>query len=210
MQTQDVVNWHARPTLLCALFHSRNYLHTAHLLTTKEKKKTKKTKQSVLHSGCCSAPDARSTPRVVPTNKCQSCLLADSWRLMTQQSLFDSQLSYSSDSQELQQNQCDDGCCRRLVFLLLSDTVWFKLRGARCARVSPFCSQVFVGLSFPYEGPAPLEALANGCAFLNPRLDPPQSRLNSDFFKDKPTIREVIATNLQAQEGSRNPLDSFH
>lgn len=51
--------------------------------------------------------------------------------------------------------------------------------------------QVFVGLSFPFEGPAPLEALANGCVFLNPRLNPPQSRLNSDFFKEKPTIREV-------------------
>lgn len=51
--------------------------------------------------------------------------------------------------------------------------------------------QVFVGLSFPYEGPAPLEALANGCIFLNPRLNPPQSRLNSEFFKEKPNIREV-------------------
>lgn len=51
--------------------------------------------------------------------------------------------------------------------------------------------QVFVGLSFPFEGPAPLEALANGCVFLNPRLNPPQSRLNSEFFKEKPNIREV-------------------
>lgn len=51
--------------------------------------------------------------------------------------------------------------------------------------------KVFVGLSFPYEGPAPLEALANGCAFLNPRLHPPQSSLNTEFFKGKPNIREV-------------------
>ncbi|MEQ2306522.1 hypothetical protein AMECASPLE_009114 [Ameca splendens] len=51
-------------------------------------------------------------------------------------------------------------------------------------------SKVFVGLSFPYEGPAPLEALANGCVFLNPRLKPPHSSLNTEFFKGKPTIRE--------------------
>lgn len=54
--------------------------------------------------------------------------------------------------------------------------------------------QVFVGLSFPYEGPAPLEALANGCIFLNPRLSPPQSSLNSEFFKGKPNTREVSHT----------------
>lgn len=30
--------------------------------------------------------------------------------------------------------------------------------------------QVFVGLGFPYEGPAPLEAIANGAAFLNPKV----------------------------------------
>ncbi|XP_069389486.1 alpha-1,6-mannosylglycoprotein 6-beta-N-acetylglucosaminyltransferase A-like isoform X2 [Paralichthys olivaceus] len=56
-------------------------------------------------------------------------------------------------------------------------------------------SKVFVGLSFPYEGPAPLEALANGCAFLNPRLHPPLSSLNSEFFKGKPNTREVTSQN---------------
>uniref|UniRef100_G3NBW4 alpha-1,6-mannosyl-glycoprotein 6-beta-N-acetylglucosaminyltransferase n=1 Tax=Gasterosteus aculeatus TaxID=69293 RepID=G3NBW4_GASAC len=52
-------------------------------------------------------------------------------------------------------------------------------------------SKVFVGLSFPYEGPAPLEAIANGCVFLNPKLDPPRSSLNTQFFKGKPNIREI-------------------
>uniref|UniRef100_A0A672FEQ5 alpha-1,6-mannosyl-glycoprotein 6-beta-N-acetylglucosaminyltransferase n=1 Tax=Salarias fasciatus TaxID=181472 RepID=A0A672FEQ5_SALFA len=33
-------------------------------------------------------------------------------------------------------------------------------------------TKLFVGLSFPYEGPAPLEAIANGCAFLNPKFTP--------------------------------------
>eukprot|EP00064_Thunnus_orientalis_P011349 superscaffoldBa00001632_g11379 len=52
-------------------------------------------------------------------------------------------------------------------------------------------TKLFVGLSFPYEGPAPLEAIANGCAFLNPKFNPPKSSKNTDFFKGKPTLREV-------------------
>ncbi|XP_028249403.1 alpha-1,6-mannosylglycoprotein 6-beta-N-acetylglucosaminyltransferase A-like [Parambassis ranga] len=60
-------------------------------------------------------------------------------------------------------------------------------------------SKVFVGLSFPYEGPAPLEALANGCAFLNPRLKPPLSSLNSEFFKSKPNTREVTSQHPYAE-----------
>nr|XP_046260078.1 alpha-1,6-mannosylglycoprotein 6-beta-N-acetylglucosaminyltransferase A-like isoform X2 [Scatophagus argus] len=60
-------------------------------------------------------------------------------------------------------------------------------------------SKVFVGLSFPYEGPAPLEALANGCAFLNPRLHPPHSSLNTQFFKEKPNIREVTSQHPYAE-----------
>lgn len=51
--------------------------------------------------------------------------------------------------------------------------------------------QLFVGLGFPYEGPAPLEAIANGCAFLNPKFSPPKSSKNTDFFIGKPTLREV-------------------
>ena len=35
-----------------------------------------------------------------------------------------------------------------------------------------FCRsiQVFIGLGFPYEGPAPLEAIAQGCVFLNAKV----------------------------------------
>jgi len=33
-----------------------------------------------------------------------------------------------------------------------------------------FLLQVFVGLGQPFEGPAALEALANGCFFLNPKV----------------------------------------
>ena len=31
-------------------------------------------------------------------------------------------------------------------------------------------NQVFIGLGFPYEGPAPLEAIAQGCIFLNAKV----------------------------------------
>ncbi|XP_035813863.2 alpha-1,6-mannosylglycoprotein 6-beta-N-acetylglucosaminyltransferase A-like isoform X3 [Amphiprion ocellaris] len=60
-------------------------------------------------------------------------------------------------------------------------------------------SKVFVGLGIPLEGPAPLEALANGCAFLNPKIQPPLSSLNSEIFKGKPTIREVTSQHPYAE-----------
>ena len=52
-------------------------------------------------------------------------------------------------------------------------------------------SRVFVGLGFPFEGPAPLEAIAQGCVFLNPRFAVPQNAVNNKFFRGKPTFREV-------------------
>ncbi|XP_046888560.1 alpha-1,6-mannosylglycoprotein 6-beta-N-acetylglucosaminyltransferase B-like [Hypomesus transpacificus] len=52
-------------------------------------------------------------------------------------------------------------------------------------------AKVFVGLGFPYEGPAPLEAIASGCVFLQPRFLPPRSAENTDFYRGKPTTREV-------------------
>ncbi|KER28413.1 hypothetical protein T265_04727 [Opisthorchis viverrini] len=51
--------------------------------------------------------------------------------------------------------------------------------------------QVLIGLGFPYEGPAPLEAIANGIVFLNMRLKPPHGRGLTPFFAGKPTDREV-------------------
>ncbi|XP_039613233.1 alpha-1,6-mannosylglycoprotein 6-beta-N-acetylglucosaminyltransferase A [Polypterus senegalus] len=60
-------------------------------------------------------------------------------------------------------------------------------------------TKLFVGLSFPYEGPAPLEAIANGCAFLNPKFDPPKSSKNTDFFKGKPTTRELTSQHPYAE-----------
>ncbi|XP_029461215.1 alpha-1,6-mannosylglycoprotein 6-beta-N-acetylglucosaminyltransferase A isoform X1 [Rhinatrema bivittatum] len=58
---------------------------------------------------------------------------------------------------------------------------------------------LFVGLGFPYEGPAPLEAIANGCAFLNPKFNPPKSSKNAEFFKGKPTLRELTSQHPYAE-----------
>ncbi|OCT63353.1 hypothetical protein XELAEV_180444491mg, partial [Xenopus laevis] len=60
-------------------------------------------------------------------------------------------------------------------------------------------TKLFVGLGFPYEGPAPLEAIANGCAFLNPKFNPPKSSRNTDFFKGKPTLRELTSQHPYAE-----------
>ena len=39
-----------------------------------------------------------------------------------------------------------------------------------------------MGLGFPYEGPAPLEAIANGCFFINPKVSK-KLRNTSDEFQ---------------------------
>ena len=82
----------------------------------------------------------------------------------------------------------------RLTFPYQDDSVIFyecKL----CKNVPKWNSftllQVFVGLGFPYEGPAPLEAISQGCVFLNPRFIPPKNGKNTKFFQGKPTLRQV-------------------
>ncbi|VBB28148.1 unnamed protein product [Acanthocheilonema viteae] len=54
-------------------------------------------------------------------------------------------------------------------------------------------------LGFPFEGPAPLEAIASGVVFINPAFNPPKSRNTSDFFKDKPTLRKLTSQNPYAE-----------
>uniref|UniRef100_A0AAV2KJG4 alpha-1,6-mannosyl-glycoprotein 6-beta-N-acetylglucosaminyltransferase n=1 Tax=Knipowitschia caucasica TaxID=637954 RepID=A0AAV2KJG4_KNICA len=61
-------------------------------------------------------------------------------------------------------------------------------------------AKLFIGFGFPYEGPAPLEAIANGCIFLQPMFHPPHSSLNHDFFKGKPTSREVTSQHPYAEQ----------
>ncbi|XP_078344824.1 alpha-1,6-mannosylglycoprotein 6-beta-N-acetylglucosaminyltransferase A-like isoform X2 [Oculina patagonica] len=60
-------------------------------------------------------------------------------------------------------------------------------------------TKVFIGLGFPYEGPAPLEAIAQGCIFLNAKFDPPHNRLNTEFFKIKPTLRDLTSQHPYAE-----------
>ncbi|XP_023674901.1 alpha-1,6-mannosylglycoprotein 6-beta-N-acetylglucosaminyltransferase B-like [Paramormyrops kingsleyae] len=61
-------------------------------------------------------------------------------------------------------------------------------------------AKLFVGLGFPYEGPAPLEAIALGCVFLQPRFQSPHSSENSNFYKGKPTTRQVHSQHPYAED----------
>uniref|UniRef100_A0AAY4AI72 alpha-1,6-mannosyl-glycoprotein 6-beta-N-acetylglucosaminyltransferase n=1 Tax=Denticeps clupeoides TaxID=299321 RepID=A0AAY4AI72_9TELE len=61
-------------------------------------------------------------------------------------------------------------------------------------------AKLFIGIGFPYEGPAPLEAIANGCVFLQPKFQPAHSSLNHEFFRGKPTSREVSSQHPYAEQ----------
>ncbi|XP_067088857.1 alpha-1,6-mannosylglycoprotein 6-beta-N-acetylglucosaminyltransferase B [Osmerus mordax] len=66
-------------------------------------------------------------------------------------------------------------------------------------------AKLFVGFGFPYEGPAPLEAIANGCIFLQPKFTQPHSSLNHEFFKGKPTSRQVSSQHPYAEQHIGKP-----
>ncbi|CAL8286108.1 unnamed protein product [Boreogadus saida] len=61
-------------------------------------------------------------------------------------------------------------------------------------------AKLFIGLGFPYEGPAPLEAIANGCVFLQPKFSPSHSSLNHAFFRGKPTSRQVSSQHPYVEQ----------
>lgn len=69
--------------------------------------------------------------------------------------------------------------------------IWIAYISQRLLNAWICFPQLFIGFGFPYEGPAPLEAIANGCVFLQARFNPPHSSLNHEFFRGKPTSREV-------------------
>lgn len=56
-------------------------------------------------------------------------------------------------------------------------------------------AKMFVGLGFPYEGPAPLEAISYGCVFINYKHDQPHGPHNDQFFRNKPTTRNLSSQN---------------
>ncbi|CAN9509116.1 unnamed protein product [Ophioblennius macclurei] len=66
-------------------------------------------------------------------------------------------------------------------------------------------AKIFVGLGFPYEGPAPIEAISLGCVFLQPRFDPPHSSENNDFYKGKPTTRQISSQHPYAEHSIGKP-----
>ena len=51
-----------------------------------------------------------------------------------------------------------------------------------------------------FAGPAPLEAIANGAIFLNPKFSPPRGRGNTDFFNGKPTSRNLTSQHPYVEE----------
>lgn len=70
-----------------------------------------------------------------------------------------------------------------------------------------FPSQVFVGLGFPYEGPAPIEAISLGCVFLQPRFSAPHSSDSRGFYSGKPTTRQVWKSKPHCSIKTRSGSD---
>ncbi|XP_065064114.1 alpha-1,6-mannosylglycoprotein 6-beta-N-acetylglucosaminyltransferase A-like [Rhopilema esculentum] len=66
-------------------------------------------------------------------------------------------------------------------------------------------SKVFVGLGFPYEGPAPLEAIASGAVFLNPKFTVPKNKINEPFFGGKPNARKITSQNQYMEDFVNEP-----
>ncbi|CAK8689578.1 unnamed protein product [Clavelina lepadiformis] len=62
-------------------------------------------------------------------------------------------------------------------------------------------AKIFVGMGFPYEGPAPLEAIASGAVFLNPVIvkDSPLYKKANEFYMKKPTTRRLSSQHPYAE-----------
>lgn len=56
-------------------------------------------------------------------------------------------------------------------------------------------SKALIGLGNRYDGPDPLEALANGCVYIQPKLFPVRNKKNTKFFDGKPTDRVYTSQN---------------
>ncbi|XP_065674852.1 alpha-1,6-mannosylglycoprotein 6-beta-N-acetylglucosaminyltransferase A-like isoform X2 [Hydra vulgaris] len=61
-------------------------------------------------------------------------------------------------------------------------------------------SKLFIGVGFPYEGPGPLEALAAGATYIQPKFDQPKDKFNEKFFEDKPTLRKLSSQSPYMEE----------
>ncbi|XP_022787502.1 alpha-1,6-mannosylglycoprotein 6-beta-N-acetylglucosaminyltransferase A-like isoform X2 [Stylophora pistillata] len=68
-------------------------------------------------------------------------------------------------------------------------------------------SKVFVGLGMPFEGPAALEALANGCFFINPKIT--SQNPYAEVFIGMPFVQTVdIENQVEVEEAVKNILES--
>ena len=54
-------------------------------------------------------------------------------------------------------------------------------------------AKLFVGLGYPYDGPGPFDAIAEGTVFLQHKFDTPKNRDNDKFFSGKPTSRAITS-----------------
>jgi alpha-1,3(6)-mannosylglycoprotein beta-1,6-N-acetyl-glucosaminyltransferase len=66
-------------------------------------------------------------------------------------------------------------------------------------------TKLFIGLGFPYEGPAPLEAIAQGAIFINPKFSPAHNSQNTKFFKGKPTLRKLTSQHPYVEDFISEP-----
>ena len=83
-----------------------------------------------------------------------------------------------------------------MVWIMLYSNIMYLFHSMYSIPMHAFQEvKVFVGLGFPYEGPAPLEAISHGCFFLNPKLSPPHNRFTTERMKAKPTLRSLTSQN---------------
>lgn len=57
-------------------------------------------------------------------------------------------------------------------------------------------AKLFVGMGYPYDGPGPFEALAEGTVFLQSKFLEAKNRENDIFFRRKPTSRSITSQHM--------------
>jgi len=67
-------------------------------------------------------------------------------------------------------------------------------------------AKLFIGLGFPFEGPGPLDAIANGAVYLNPLYKHAKNKFNDVFFKFKPTLRKLTSQNPYMEDFIGKPF----
>ena len=55
-------------------------------------------------------------------------------------------------------------------------------------------------VDFPYFLLGPIEAMANGAVYLQPKFPVPVNKMNEKFFNGKPTLRKLTSQNPYMEE----------